>query len=98
MSSTVKPAGVARGRADWMKPVDDQIMEHLRDERNLTPMAFEDLGVAAANYAGDRCRDLAKYGLVEAWSRGLYRLTDKGHAYLDEELDASRLDPVDAEE
>ena len=81
-----------------MKPIDDQIMETLRDERNLTPMAYDDLGVTAANYAGDRLRDLADYGLVEKWSRGLYRLTDEGHAYLNEELDASSLEKTDSEE
>ena len=89
---------MARGRADWMKPVDDEILENLRDERNLTPMALQDLDVAVANYAGDRCRELAKYGLVENWSRGLYRLTNHGQAYLDEELDAATLEPVDTEE
>jgi predicted transcriptional regulator len=79
-----------------MKPIDDEIMEVLRDEINLTPKAFEDLGVTAANYAGDRCRELVKYGLVENWSSGLYRLTKQGEAYLDEELDASELEKTDS--
>lgn len=98
MSYTRKMPDVARQRADWMMPVDDEIMEHLRDQTNLTPMALQDLGVATANYAGDRCRTLAKYGLVEAWSRGLYRLTEQGHDYLDEQLDASSLEESVAEE
>ena len=95
MSYTVESPPVARKRADWMKPVDDKIMEKLRDEINLTPKALYDLGVASQNYAGDRCRKLANYGLVENWSSGLYRLTDEGHQYLDEQLDASELESID---
>lgn len=87
---------MARKRADWMKPVDDKIMEKLRDEVNLSPKALYDLGVASQNYAGDRCRVLARYGLVENWSSGLYRLTDEGHQYLDEQLDASELQPIES--
>jgi hypothetical protein len=36
---------------------------------------------------------LARHGLLERVHRGLYRLTDDGRAYLDEELDASDLEP-----
>ena len=84
-----------RQRADWMKPVDDQILELMRDEGNLTPRAVDDFGVAVSDYAGDRFSVLRRYGLVERISRGLYRLTDDGRAYLDEELDAAELDPVE---
>ena len=84
-----------RQRADWMKPVDDQILELMRDEGNLTPRAVDDFGVAVSDYAGDRFSVLRRYGLVERISRGLYRLTDDGRAYLDEELDASKLEPVE---
>lgn len=84
-----------RQRADWMKPVDDQILELMRDEGNLTPRAVDDFGVAVSDYAGDRFSVLRRYGLVERISRGLYRLTDDGRAYLDEELDAAELEPVE---
>lgn len=96
MNQTAELPTVARGRADWMKPIDDAILETLRDETNLTPQAFDDLDVTAANYAGERCRELAKRGLVEKWSAGLYRITDKGRQYLDEQLDARELEPTDS--
>lgn len=92
-----RSAGIAdvRQRADWQNPVDDQILELMRDEGNLTPRAVEDFGVSVSDHAGDRLSILRRYGLVERISRGLYRLTDDGRAYLDEELDASTLEPVD---
>lgn len=86
---------MARKRADWMRPVDEHIMEVMRDEGNMTPQALNEFDVAAANYARDRLSELSRYGLVERLSRGLYRLTDEGEAFLTEELDASELEPVD---
>jgi len=77
-----------------MRPVDDQILELMRDEGNLTPLAVEEFGVVEnKGYAGDRFGVLADYGLVERIARGLYRLTDDGRAYLNEDLDASTLEP-----
>jgi len=76
-----------------MRPIDEHIMETMRDEGNLTPYALDEtFDVAAANYASNRLSTLADYGLVERLGRGLYRLTDEGEAFLDEELDASTLD------
>jgi len=98
MSSTVEARGVPRGRADWMRPVDEAILEHLRSEGNLTPDALEKLDVAVANYASNRLTKLRRYGLVKPavpGVRGLYRITDSGEAFLDEELDAADLDPVE---
>lgn len=82
-----------RKRADWMMPADDQILELLRGEGNLTPEAINKFGGPSADHAMRRCKKLAEYGLVEQIGRGLYRLTDEGRAYLDEELDASELEP-----
>jgi len=83
---------VVRKRAEWMRPVDERIMETMRDEGNLTPYALDEtFDVAAANYASNRLSKLADYGLVERLGRGLYRLTEQGRAFLDEELDASEL-------
>ena len=100
MSCTVHDSDVARKRADWMRPKDEHIMEVMRDEGNMTPQALDDFDVAAANYARDRLSVLATYGLVERLSRGLYRLTDDGRAFLSEDLDASMLphpDDIDGE-
>ena len=94
MSTTTAHGSVVRQRADWMRPVDERIMEHLRDEGNLTPQALQNLGVCTRSHASMRMSTLARYGLTErvADVEGLYRLTDEGRAYLDEELDASELE------
>jgi len=86
---------VVRQRADWMRPVDERIMETLRDEGNLTPQALDNFGVSSRSHASVRLSKLSDYGLVErpAGTEGLYRLTDDGRAFLDEELDASELEP-----
>lgn len=78
-----------------MRPVDDRIMETMRDEGNLTPQAVENFSVCSRSHASTRLSKLAKYGLVERIAQGLYRLTDAGRAYLNEELDAATLEPVD---
>lgn len=95
MSFTAKQADVVRQRADWMRPVDERILETMRDEGNLTPRAVSDFEVTSQSHASDRLSELASYGLVERISRGLYRLTDDGEAFLDEDLDAAELEPVD---
>lgn len=95
MASTAAPSDVVRKRAEWMRPVDERIMETMRDEGNLTPQAVENFGVCSRSHGSVRLSKLSKYGLVERIAQGLYRLTDDGRAFLDEELDASTLDPVD---
>jgi len=92
MSSTVNPSRVVRQRAEWMRPKDEHILEVMRDEGNMTPRALEELDVTVANYASNRLSEMARYGLVERVAHGLYRITDAGEAFLDEELDASTLD------
>jgi Mn-dependent DtxR family transcriptional regulator len=79
-----------------MSSTDEQILETMRDEGNMTPQALDErFNVTAANYARDRLSEMRRYGLVEKLARGLYRLTDDGRAFLNEDLDASELEPVD---
>ncbi|ELY40686.1 DUF2161 family putative PD-(D/E)XK-type phosphodiesterase [Natronorubrum sulfidifaciens] len=78
-----------------MTQVDEEILETLREEGNMTPRALEDFDVTVANYARDRLSKMSQYGLVERLSRGLYRLTEDGKKFLDEELDASELEPAE---
>ena len=84
-----------RQPADWMVGADDRILELVREEGNLTPGAIEALGGPVSDHASRRARKLADHGLLERVHRGLYRITDAGEAYLDEDLDASTLEPSD---
>ena len=101
MSTTVARKTEMRMDADWMRqPTDDRILEVLREEGNMTPRAVSRDGEFARvdvtrDYAGGRLRELCNYGLIERVDRGLYRLTEEGRAYLDEELDAADLEPLD---
>jgi hypothetical protein len=90
-----------RKDAEWMsQPADDRILEVIREEGNMTPLALSRDGQKARidigrKWAGERCRKLASYGLLFYVDKGLFGITDEGRAYLDEELDASELEPVD---
>jgi len=87
--------GVVRQPADWMQPVDDRILEMFREKGNLTPAAIEKFGGPSSSHASRRCKKLARYGLLNQIVTGLYSLSEEGDAYLNEELDASELEPVD---
>lgn len=95
MSTVIRDCDQMRQPAEWMVPADDRILELIRDQGNLTPGAIEKFGGPVSDHASRRARKLARYGLLEQIHHGLYRLTDEGRAYLDEELDASTLEPVE---
>lgn len=97
MSTTTPRCSVARQRAEWMQPLDERILETMRDEGNLTPQALDNLGVTVRSHASVRLSKLRMYGLVEvvAGTQGLYRITDDGVGFLDEEVDAAALEPHD---
>lgn len=80
-----------RQRADWMNPIDDQIMEYLRDAGAGTPQIIAESLERNNGYVGVRCRELTKYGLLTRPAHGLYTLTEDGEDYLNEELDAKEL-------
>lgn len=87
-----------RQRAEWMKPADDAILEYIRDAGEVPPAVVARNVDLHRQYAGDRCRELARYRLLERREGGYYRLTDIGGGYLDEELDAGTLEPEVDEE
>lgn len=86
---------VMRDRAEWMAPADDVILEILEDKGNLTPKSINEQGGPTPNYIVNRCSDLSTYGLVEKIGHGLYRITERGEAYLAGEIDAGQLEPVE---
>ena len=94
MSTARTTTNNMRQDADWMAPSDDRILELIREYGNLTPKAIDHFGGPSRQYASERCSELAEYGLLERVYRGLYGITDKGRAYLNEDLDAAELEPV----
>lgn len=92
---------MVRKPGDWMSPkADDRILETIREMGNMTPLALSrdgeqprlDMG---RTWASERCRVLTRYGLLRKLDRGLYAITDEGIAYLEGELDARELEPID---
>lgn len=95
MSAATADTSNMRQAAEWMTPADDRILELIREHGNLTPKAVDDFGGPSRQYTSSRCAKLAEYGLLNRVHHGLYGITDEGEAYLDEELDASTLEPTD---
>lgn len=95
MADHTQSSNDMRRSAEWMVPSDDRILELIREHGNLTPRAIDNLGGPVKGHAGDRCRELMKYGLLHRIDRGLYGITDDGIDYLDEDLDAGELEPVE---
>lgn len=84
--------------ADWMTPVDRDVLEVLRNDGNrelvLTPRLIAENSDWKRNTVRRHVRTLADHGLVEHYdeSAGIYQLTDRGRAYLAGDLDASELE------
>lgn len=85
-----------RKHADWMTIADERILEFLRDEGARQPKQIatelEGKGMEFSDkYVGRRCRKLEDNGFLQNVGNGIYRLTEQGEQYLDEEFDASDL-------
>lgn len=80
-----------RKRGEWMKPVDDLILELLKDEGQYPPKLIGDKIDKHPKYVGRRCRTLRDYGLLRNLGRGLYQITEDGELYLEGVLDASEI-------
>ncbi|ELY48757.1 hypothetical protein [Natronolimnohabitans innermongolicus] len=79
----------------WMAPVDDDILELMRDPDAFEPSDVDDAGICRGPDAAYRCRELAKYGLLEKLAIGMYDITDRGERYLEGEVDPDDLEPED---
>lgn len=87
---------VVRQPADWMRSIDDRILETIAEEGHMTPLALSREGLVerldiGRKYAGMRCRLLADSGMLTRVDKGLYTITTDGRDYLKGELDASTL-------
>ena len=81
-----------RPRVEWMTRADDYILEFL-DETDIvaTPQVIAANIDYSRQYVNQRIRLLADNDLVQNTGDGLYRITDRGRAYLEGELDADEL-------
>ena len=90
-----------RRPASWMTIWDDRILEFLRVEGPSTPKMIDDSNLLATSKSNisTRLGALQDAGLVRnIGDQGTYLITDRGEAYLDEELDLrASEDPSDVE-
>ncbi len=77
-----------------MAPIDYHVLDFF-EEHDITASPK----VIAVNvgydqqYCSKRCRVLEEHGLLERPEKGLYRLSERGRAYLNGELETSDIDP-----
>lgn len=78
--------------ADWMDPVDDEILELMRENYIFDPDHIEEEDVCRAPHAAYRCRQLTERGLLEKQAIGMYDITELGERYLEGEVDPNDLE------
>jgi len=72
---------------------DDRILETLESSGLvLSPRVLSENTDYTRNYINKRLKKLRENGLVDRVDDGLYRITDRGRAYLDGDLDAEDLE------
>ena len=79
-----------------MTIADERILEFLREEGSRQPkqiaQGLQEYGIEFNDkYIGRRCRKLTDNGFLQNIGNGIYRITDQGEEYLDEEFDATEL-------
>ncbi|WP_076143267.1 winged helix-turn-helix transcriptional regulator [Natrinema saccharevitans] len=79
-----------RKSGTWMTIWDDRILETLRKEgaKPVGELAEEEGLRISHSSVSRRCKKLAENGLLTPLGNGVYIITDRGEAYLDEEYDA----------
>ena len=76
-----------------MTQADDRILETLAEsELILSPRILSANTDYSRHYLSTRLGKLRDAGLVDRVDEGLYRITDRGVAYLEGELDAEELE------
>ncbi|WP_306059172.1 hypothetical protein [Natronococcus wangiae] len=74
--------------AEWMEPLDDEILELLQDEDVFMPDQIADEVEPRAPHVAYRCRELADHGLVTKHAPGMYDITERGERYLAGDLES----------
>ena len=86
--------------ASWMTPADRAILERLWNEGNdelvLTPALIAENTDYARTTVREHILKLRDHGLIEYHDkeRAIYRLTQKGRAYLAGEIDVDELEDI----
>lgn len=73
-------------------PTDERILEVLRYELVLSPTIIAENIDKSREEVSRRLKELTGAGFVDRVSRGRYRITEDGEAYLAGELDANELE------
>ncbi|MEE6210943.1 hypothetical protein U3A55_12380 [Salarchaeum sp. III] len=83
--------GMMRKSGSWQSVWDDRILEYLREKgpAGATTMKKSDYFDISRGQISDRLGKLRDHHLVQEIENGVYRITDRGEAYLDEEYDAA---------
>jgi Mn-dependent DtxR family transcriptional regulator len=82
-----------RRSADWMVLADDRILEFLNEtgEAHSATTLKKESGISAARSSiSKRLNRLADAGLLQRLPNGVFQITDKGEAYLNQEYDVDR--------
>ncbi|MFC4438142.1 MULTISPECIES: helix-turn-helix domain-containing protein [Natrialbaceae] len=83
-------------RAEWMEPVDDEILELLQDEDIFMPDQIAEEIEPRVPHVAYRCRELVDHGLVTKHATGMYDINERGERYLAGDLDPDDLESDDA--
>lgn len=76
-----------------MKPADDLILEYVQSAGEVPPVVIGRNVEIHSKYAGERCRELTNYGLLNRSKGGYYLISEQGEKYLQGDLDAETLEP-----
>lgn len=81
-----------------MSIVDERVLEYLSSHESGSPKQIrEEVGIPYSDgYVAQRCQKLAENDFLSPLGRGVYRITERGEAYLSGEFDARKLDEDDA--
>jgi len=83
-----------RKSGSWMTIWDDRILEYIEENESGSPKELLDSGYfdVSRGHISRRLRKLAEKGFLDHLGNGVYIITNRGEAYLNEELDASELE------
>ena len=81
--------------AEWMDPIDEEILEVMCETHVFAPEHVAQEDVCRAPKAAHRCRELTKRGLLTKQMTGVYDITELGRQVLEGEVDPSELEASD---